>query len=34
MTFTGEVPRTGPAGALVNEFLAELKDIGTLPFLN
>jgi chromosome partitioning protein len=34
MTFTGEVPRTGPAGALVNELLAELKGIGTLPFLN
>ena len=34
MTFTGEVPRTGPAGALINELLAELKGIGTLPFLN
>ena len=34
MTFTGEVPRAGPAGALVDELLAELKGIGTLPFLN
>jgi chromosome partitioning protein len=34
MTFTGEVPRTGSAGALVGELLGELKGIGTLAFLN
>ena len=34
MTFTGEVPRAGPAGVLVDELLAELKGIGTLSFLN
>jgi chromosome partitioning protein len=33
MTFTGEVPRTGQAGALVGELIAELKGMGPLSFL-
>lgn len=32
MTFTGEMPAGGAAGAIVDELLRELKAIGALPF--
>ena len=32
MTFTGEMPMGGAAGAIVDELLRELSRIGALPF--